>query len=136
LGQSLEGSWARLRDFDGSRASLPFSRVSLLLWLSLWVSQACSPLELQAANSQTSILVPETYAPTLLRKRAAKLSKVTGKYYRAPMDAERELNIGQLFKTQLSRPWQLLFQEPLVMIISIYMAIVYVSVARCLAFPF
>ncbi|KAK9895335.1 putative mfs-multidrug-resistance transporter [Cystobasidium minutum MCA 4210] len=69
--------------------------------------------------------VPETYAPALLRKRAAHLSKVTGKYYRAPMDAEKELDIRRVFLTQLSMPWVLLFQEPIVMVISIYMAIVY-----------
>lgn len=71
--------------------------------------------------------VPETYAPALLRKRAAHLSKVTGKYYRAPMDAEKELNIKRVFLTQLSMPWVLLFQEPIVMVISIYMAIIYVG---------
>lgn len=71
-------------------------------------------------------IVPETYAPALLRQRAARLSKVTGKYYRAPMDAEKELDIRRVFLTQLSMPWKLLFQEPIVMAISIYMAIVYV----------
>lgn len=68
--------------------------------------------------------VPETYAPTLLRNRAAQLSKVTGKYYRAPMDAQKELDIKAVFKTSLSRPWVLLM-EPIVLIMSIYMAIVY-----------
>lgn len=71
------------------------------------------------------LFVPETYAPTILRKRAALLSKATGKVYRAPMDAKKPLDVKQLFKTSLSRPWQLLFLEPIVMLISIYMAIVY-----------
>lgn len=71
--------------------------------------------------------VPETYAPALLRQRAARLSKITGKYYRAPMDAEKELDIKSVFLRQLSLPWLLLFQEPIVLIISIYMAIIYVS---------
>lgn len=77
-----------------------------------------------------NLIVPETYAPALLRQRAARLSKITGKYYRAPMDAEKELDIGRVFLTQLSLPWLLLFQEPIVMIISIYMAIVYVSLRK------
>jgi hypothetical protein len=46
------------------------------------------------------------------------------------MDAEKELDIGRVFLTQLSLPWLLLFQEPIVMIISIYMAIVYVSLRK------
>jgi len=71
------------------------------------------------------LFVPETYAPTILRKRAALLSKVTGKVYRAPMDAKKPLQITALFKTSLSRPWALLLTEPIVLLISIYMAIVY-----------
>lgn len=58
--------------------------------------------------------VPETYSPTLLRNRAAQLSKVTGKHYRASMDAKKPLHIPSLFKVSLSRPWQLLFLEPIV----------------------
>lgn len=62
-----------------------------------------------------------------MRKRAALLSKVTGKSYRAPMDAKKPLDIKGLFKTSLGRPWILLFKEPIVLLISIYMAIVWVS---------
>lgn len=47
------------------------------------------------------------------------------------MDAEKELDVGRVFLTQLSLPWLLLFQEPIVLIISIYMAIVYVSYFGC-----
>jgi hypothetical protein len=72
------------------------------------------------------LLVPETYAPTILRHRAARLSRVTGQIYKAPMDIGSKLDFAW-FRTQLQRPWQLLFQEPIVMIISVYMAIVYVS---------
>ncbi|KAJ9641329.1 hypothetical protein H2199_005299 [Coniosporium tulheliwenetii] len=55
------------------------------------------------------LLVPETYAPVLLRQRAAKLSKMTGK----------------ALKTYLMRPWVLLFREPIVLILTIYIAIIY-----------
>ena len=83
------------------------------------------------------LFVPETYAPTILRKRAALLSKVTGKVYRAPMDAKKPLQITALFKTSLSRPWALLFTEPIVLLISIYMAIVYGTLYMLFAaFPY
>lgn len=73
-----------------------------------------------------SLVVPETYAPVLLRKRAAKLSKMTGKVYESRLDAERgKVQIGQAFKTALSRPWVLLLREPIVFLLSIYMAIIY-----------
>ena len=73
-----------------------------------------------------SFAVPETYAPTLLRRRAARLTKITGRRYCAPMDLDSKQDLAW-FRTQLVRPWQLLFQEPIVFVISVYMAIVYVS---------
>ncbi|KAJ4328670.1 hypothetical protein N0V84_000861 [Fusarium piperis] len=73
-----------------------------------------------------SILVPETYAPVLLQRRAAKLSKMTGKVYVSKIDHDRgKVTLAESFKTALSRPWVLLFKEPIVLLLSIYMAIIY-----------
>lgn len=73
-----------------------------------------------------SLLVPETYAPVLHRKRAARLSKMTGKVYRSKGDVDQgPTTFGELFKASLSRPWKLLFREPIVFLLSIYMAIIY-----------
>ena len=67
--------------------------------------------------------IPETYAPVLLRQRAARLSKLTGKVYRSAYEKDKPLVISDLFKTALTRPWKLLFMEPIVILLSIYMAI-------------
>ncbi|KAI1487791.1 major facilitator superfamily transporter [Biscogniauxia mediterranea] len=73
-----------------------------------------------------SLLVPETYAPILLRKRAAKLSQITGKVYVSKLDAGKpRKTVSQEFKVALSRPWILLFREPIVALTALYMAIVY-----------
>jgi multidrug resistance protein len=73
-----------------------------------------------------TVFVPETYGPVLLRRRAEALSKKTGKVYMSKMDVDQGVvAIGDAFKTALSRPWILLFREPIVLILSIYMAIVY-----------
>lgn len=73
-----------------------------------------------------SSLVPETYAPVLLRRRAERLSKITGKSYCSAIDIEQgRISIKQSFKIALSRPWILLFREPIVFLLSLYMAIVY-----------
>ncbi|KAJ5908613.1 hypothetical protein N7495_001295 [Penicillium taxi] len=69
--------------------------------------------------------VPETYAPILLRKRAAKLRKAENdeKY-----TTEAELDprpLGQKLSIYLWRPFQLLFLEPIVFLISIYMSVLY-----------
>ncbi|KAI4858964.1 MFS general substrate transporter [Hypoxylon rubiginosum] len=73
-----------------------------------------------------SLLVPETYAPVLLRQRAAKLSKMTGKHYLSMIDRDQgRMSLAESFKIALSRPWILLFKEPIVFLLSLYMAIIY-----------
>ena len=72
-----------------------------------------------------SLYVPETYAPVLLRRRAAKLSEMTGKVYVSKMDLANKAPRAQQVKTTLLRPWILLFREPIVFLTAIYLAIVY-----------
>ncbi|OJJ48990.1 hypothetical protein ASPZODRAFT_23273 [Penicilliopsis zonata CBS 506.65] len=72
-----------------------------------------------------SFTVPETYAPTLLKRRAAKLRKSENddKYV-----TEIELDprpMGQRLKIFFFRPFQLLFLEPIVLLISLYMSVLY-----------
>ncbi|KAM0342922.1 hypothetical protein ACHAPU_009126 [Fusarium lateritium] len=84
-----------------------------------------------------SIIVPETYAPYILRKRAEKLSNITGKTYISTLDADKppSSTIHQL-KATLTRPWRLLFVEPIVLITSIYISIIYGTMYMCFAaFP-
>ena len=84
-----------------------------------------------------TFVYPETYAPTLLRKRADALSKMTGKVYMAKIDlAMPRRSMTQQFKKSLMRPWILLFKEPIVLLTSLYMAIVYGTLYLCFAaFP-
>ncbi|KAH8079912.1 major facilitator superfamily domain-containing protein [Filobasidium floriforme] len=70
------------------------------------------------------LITPETYAPVLLQRRAALLSKVTGRVYRYK-GSPKKVQPKQLFKTALSKPWILLFREPIVFLLSLYLAIVY-----------
>lgn len=73
-----------------------------------------------------TFLIPETYPPVLLRARAKKLSKTTGKAYKSRGDADQgPTTFSHVFKTSLLRPWVLLFLEPIVLLLSIYMAIIY-----------
>ncbi|KAJ6024066.1 hypothetical protein N7540_004863 [Penicillium herquei] len=71
-------------------------------------------------------LIPETYSPVLLRKRAAKLSKMTGAVYKSRLDVEQShKTAAQVFTATMVRPWILLFMEPIVLLLSVYMAIIY-----------
>lgn len=84
-----------------------------------------------------SLVIPETYAPYLLRHRAAVLSKKTGKVYISKVDVGRPHHtVTMQFKIALLRPWVLLFKEPIVLLTSIYMAIIYGTLYLCFAaFP-
>ncbi|OGM49445.1 MFS multidrug transporter [Aspergillus bombycis] len=69
--------------------------------------------------------VPETYAPTILKRRAKKLRKTQNdpKYV-----TETELDsrpMGEKLRIFFFRPFQLLFLEPIVLFISIYMSVLY-----------
>jgi MFS family permease len=73
-----------------------------------------------------ALYVPETYAPVLLRKRAAALSKMTGRTYMSKLEVGRPVKtIAQQFKVALTRPWILLFREPIVTLLSLYLAVIY-----------
>ncbi|PYH87805.1 multiple drug resistance protein [Aspergillus ellipticus CBS 707.79] len=73
------------------------------------------------------LLVPETYAPVLLRKRAARLTSLTGQTYTSKLDLDRggAVSVTSAFGAALLRPWILLFAEPIVLLLSTYMAIIY-----------
>jgi hypothetical protein len=63
-----------------------------------------------------TLTIPETYTPVILRRRAAKLSKITGKIYKSKMEIDKgATSVKKEFKTALSRPWILLFREPIVL---------------------
>ncbi|KAJ5174188.1 Major facilitator superfamily multidrug transporter mdrA [Penicillium canariense] len=71
-------------------------------------------------------LKPETYAPVLLRQRAKTLSKLTGKVYVSKLDIDQGRPIlKEALKIALSRPFLLLFREPIVLLLSIYLSIIY-----------
>lgn len=83
-----------------------------------------------------SLLIPETYAPLLLQKRAASLAKLTGKVYVPGIRQEENRTPKEIVRISLLRPWALLFLEPIVLLISIYMAIIYGTLYLCFgAFP-
>ncbi|KAI0011045.1 MFS general substrate transporter [Xylariaceae sp. FL0662B] len=69
--------------------------------------------------------VPETYAPTILARRAKKLRAETG---RKDYVTEQDLDtrpFGERMRIFLIRPFQLLFLELIVFLISVYMSVLY-----------
>jgi MFS family permease len=73
-----------------------------------------------------AISVPETYAPVLLRKRAQRLSRTTGKCYRSTLDSQGgKVSVQRQIQKQFLRPWILLLREPIVLLLSFYASVIY-----------
>ncbi|KAK3073912.1 Synaptic vesicle transporter SVOP [Teratosphaeriaceae sp. CCFEE 6253] len=88
-----------------------------LYWIQLIFSGACYVLLVFS--------VPETYAPTILARRAKKMRKDTGD---SKFVTQQDLDMRPLserLRIFLLRPFQLLFMEPIVLFLSVYMSVLY-----------
>jgi MFS family permease len=69
--------------------------------------------------------VPETYAPTILSRRAKKMRKDLGTdKYVTEMELDQQ-PLAQRLRVFLLRPFQLLLLEPIVMFLSLYACVIY-----------
>lgn len=66
---------------------------------------------------------PETYAPTLLRRRAARMEAITGKVHLVDGVGEEKTIMKQL-KIGALRPFMLLFLEPIVALLTAFLSVV------------
>ena len=74
------------------------------------------------------IFVPETYGPVLLLKKAKRLSNANGKAYISVLEKGGHKTPSEVFRRAIFRPWVFLFREPIVLVGSTYMAIIYGTV--------
>ncbi|KAJ4287154.1 hypothetical protein N0V90_012552 [Kalmusia sp. IMI 367209] len=79
----------------------------------------------------------ETYGPVILRWKAERMSKETGKRYISILvKNHKQVTATEVFGKALQRPWVLLFREPIVLIASTYLAILYGTLYMLMgAFP-
>ena len=69
---------------------------------------------------------PETYAPILLKWKAAHLRELTGDdRYRAEVEIQNETFMSRL-GTALYRPFLLTFGEPIIILIALYLTVIYI----------
>lgn len=71
------------------------------------------------------ILVPETYAPVLLQRRAKKLRYETRNWALHSKADETDVNLKMLARKYLLRPYIMLFREPILLLVTLYMALIY-----------
>ncbi|KAI5121794.1 hypothetical protein M0805_009786 [Coniferiporia weirii] len=71
-------------------------------------------------------LLPETYAPAIMVSKAKAMRVKTGddKYY-APLEAEVKKSFMRRLEEIVARPFRILFQEPMLIAITVYMSFVY-----------
>lgn len=93
-----------------------------------WVQGVCCIL-IGVIGALGIIFIPETYGPVLLVTKANKLSKLNNKTYISVLEKRQgKKTPSEVFNRALVRPWVLLFMEPIVLVASIYMAIIYGTV--------
>ncbi|KAI1408882.1 MFS transporter [Hypoxylon sp. FL1857] len=74
----------------------------------------------------TMLVTHETYAPFILRRRSKALSQMTGSVYVSRLDAgQPPKTLLQELSISFTRPWILLFLEPIVLLTSLYVSIIY-----------
>lgn len=69
------------------------------------------------------LLIPETYMPVLLHRKAKRLSEADGKVYVSVLKTGVATTKSGVFSKAIKRPWVMLFMEPIVLIASVYVAI-------------
>ncbi|KAJ5563999.1 hypothetical protein N7513_000241 [Penicillium frequentans] len=67
----------------------------------------------------------ETYAPQILKKRAQRLRKETGDPSYQTEEERQNKTLPQALRTSLVRPFVLLFTQPIVQVLTLYMAYIY-----------
>ncbi|KAH9475800.1 Major facilitator superfamily multidrug transporter NAG4 [Psilocybe cubensis] len=82
-----------------------------------------------------TLFIPETLAPVLLRRKAEALRKSTGDERHRTLEEIERLPFRETLKIALIRPFQMLTQEPIVIIMSFYLSFVY-SLLYLLFFAF
>ena len=85
-------------------------------WVVLILSAACYAAML--------VFLPETYAPKLLQDKIIKMGTISGRASVSRTTPVKEPMKEQLYTT-LTRPWMMLFTEPILFLLSLYMAFVY-----------
>ncbi|CAK4032952.1 MFS multidrug transporter [Lecanosticta acicola] len=70
-------------------------------------------------------VIPETYAPVLLQRKAKKLRYQTRNWaIHAPLD-EKEVDFQEIADKYLLRPFKMLVMEPILVLVTLYMSLIY-----------
>ena len=88
--------------------------------LFFWVNMAFAGVMLIIVG-----LLPETYAPVILKRRAAKLRKETGDPNIITEQEKVKLTFGDIIRTSLIRPITMILTEPVLDLMCLYIVLIY-----------
>ncbi|KIN07150.1 hypothetical protein OIDMADRAFT_139791 [Oidiodendron maius Zn] len=88
--------------------------------LFFWVNMAFAGVMLIIVG-----LLPETYAPVILKRRAAKLRKETGDPNIITEQEKVKLTFGDIIRTSLIRPIAMILTEPVLDLMCLYIVLIY-----------
>lgn len=86
------------------------------------------------SSCQDLFFLPETYAPTLLQRKANHLRHTTGNWALHSKLDEKELTLKEIVEKNLVRPLRMLVTEPIILLLAIYNAFVCTS-CPCSSLP-
>ncbi|GAA6025071.1 hypothetical protein JCM11491_006062 [Sporobolomyces phaffii] len=71
-------------------------------------------------------LLPETYVPYILHTEAKRLRRETGDdRWHSQMDAKQDESFGAIVHRTVLKPFTMLFQEPMLLVVTLYMSFIY-----------
>lgn len=76
--------------------------------------------------------IPETFAPVILKRRAAKLRKQTGDLNIVTEQEIYKVSFADMLQDTLVRPFAMLITEPILLLLSLYIALIYGLLVRLL----
>jgi DHA1 family multidrug resistance protein-like MFS transporter len=71
------------------------------------------------------LIIPETYAPVLLQRRAKKLRYKTRNWALHSKSEEEQVDFKRIVRVYLLRPFAMLILEPILLLVTIYMSLIY-----------
>uniref|UniRef100_A0A060TD96 ARAD1D46156p n=1 Tax=Blastobotrys adeninivorans TaxID=409370 RepID=A0A060TD96_BLAAD len=92
-------------------------RLDLFFWVNMAFAGACSLAMV--------LLVPETYAPVILKKRAKKLRKETGNESIMTEQEQDKMTLMDTIRACLIRPVYMMLTEPVLDLMNIYIMLIY-----------
>lgn len=81
------------------------------------------------------VTIPETFAPVILKKRAKRSREETGDSTHVTEQEAFKRDLSGIVVETLIRPFQMLVEEPILLLMSMYIALIYGLVSVCYRLP-